>query len=148
MDWCGTLLISTNVENSLFMGCFHGSPSICIYDFFHSPPLSSNRIAEAWSSVVRLSEYQKAKKTTTWLLVIGGKTKLSRFLWQINKFQKIAVTSDMYHNDLLHNNRNSHSYCCGCHITAFGDSGATHFILRHWLHYFCNSAKYENIQIT
>lgn len=47
-DWKGTLLISTNVEYSLFIGCFHGSPSICIYASFHSPPLISNRIAAAW----------------------------------------------------------------------------------------------------
>lgn len=50
-DWKGSLLISTNVEKSLLIGCFHGSPSICIYASFHSPPLTSNLIAVAWETI-------------------------------------------------------------------------------------------------
>lgn len=52
-DRNGTRLISTKVENSLSNGCFHGSPSICIYAFFHDPPLSSNLIAKAWKIAVQ-----------------------------------------------------------------------------------------------
>lgn len=46
-EWNGTLFISTKVEYSLFNGCFHGSPSICMNAFFQWPPLISNRIADA-----------------------------------------------------------------------------------------------------